>query len=670
MNLRLVSALLMSVLLACGCGGDGDAAPAGALGGPLDAPTAQPSAPSPGLRLLAGDIGGWGNLDGRGGEARFSTPGGITSDGAGNLYVAEGSTIRRIDPTGLVTTLAGSFFQSGLRDGTGDQALLGVARLVADAQGTVYFTQGSTIRKVTPAGVVTTWAGTLEASAPVDSALASARFGQLGAITRDAAGNIYVVDDDTVIRKITPGGQVTTLAGARGTFGRQDGRGAEAKIRPVDLGVDANGTVYFLEAISIALRKVTPDGQVTTVLAPLESDPSELAFYSLTPRLAVDADGTVYVTGERGILRIGPDARVTRFARAPEPGANQASVIFRAITRAPSGDLFVSSQGEVLKITADGTVSSFAGRPSLSGYSEGVFGTARFNGIVAVAPDPTGLAYLIDGDGRTVRRVGWDGVVATLAGNPDPHTMRGYADGFREQARFNANGLVVDTAGTIYVTDTSGVIRKVTPQGVVTTLAGNAMMRGDADGSGSAAQFWQPSGIAIDDQGVMYVADPGADTVRRVARSGEVSTLARLRDQPRLVTCTDPRFCSWSVSRITVGPERIPYVSTGSGGLGRIVNGVLSSVEAPGTGEVRWLAMDHKGNLYGVSRQQIMRRDPRGELAAVAGTPGQVGIRTGPLPGSLGQVSAIAAMPPLPGSSIVRLLVASEQSLLLVTLPD
>ena len=162
-------------------------------------------------------------VDGRGAAARFLWPHGITIDAAGNLYVTDVCTVRKITPAGDVTTLAGDAGVNGTSNGKGAAAsfkqLYGIAR---DAAGNLFVTDGCTIRKITPAGEVTTFAGKADVQGSADGIGAAARFGGLGGITIDPRGNLYVGDvgNDT-IRKITPAGQVTTIAGKTGVNGHR-----------------------------------------------------------------------------------------------------------------------------------------------------------------------------------------------------------------------------------------------------------------------------------------------------------------------------------------------------------------------------------------------------------------------------------------------------------------
>src|SRR5213593_3736548 len=140
---------------------------------------------------------------------------------------------------------------------------------------------------------------------------------------------------------------------------------------------------------------------------------------------------------------------------------------------------------------------NLAGLPGGLGSVDGTAGAARFNYPSGVAVDSAGNVYVADSGNSTIRKITPDGTVTTLAGSAG---QSGSADGTGSAARFNnPRGVAVDSVGNVYVADTSNAtIRKVTPAGAVTTLAGLAGSGGSADGTGSAARFLDPSGVAVD----------------------------------------------------------------------------------------------------------------------------------------------------------------------------
>jgi hypothetical protein len=201
------------------------------------------------LSLFAGNPNdGNAGFDGTGAAARFNSPVGVATDVNGNVYVADllNHTIRKITPAGVVTTLAGTAGTSGSADGTGAAASfnwpIGVA---TDAGGNVYAADLGTIRKITPAGVVTTLAGTASVYGSADGTGAAASFYQPRAVATDVNGNVYVADTfNSTIRKITPAGVVTTLVGTAGRKGFQPGVLPGGLSEPSGIAVEGS-KIYF-----------------------------------------------------------------------------------------------------------------------------------------------------------------------------------------------------------------------------------------------------------------------------------------------------------------------------------------------------------------------------------------------------------------------------------------
>jgi len=170
-------------------------------------------------------------------------------------------------------------------------------------------------------------------------------------------------------------------------------------------------------------------------------------------------------------------------------------------------------------------VTTLAGNPGWVGSIDGTGSVARFNSPAGVAVNHEGTVYVADSGNHTIRTVTPDGVVTTLAGSPG---LYGSTDGATNLARFYyPTGLAVDGAGNVYVADRNNhTIRKVTSAGVVTTIAGSAGWAGSADGVSTNARFNAPAGLALDSLGNLYVADSGNHTLRKVTPAGMVTTIA------------------------------------------------------------------------------------------------------------------------------------------------
>lgn len=275
---------------------------------------------------------------------------------------------------------------------------------------------------------------------------------------------------------------VSTFAGS-GQAGWVDGIGTSASFyNPASVAIDAAGNLYVADHEYSVIRKVTPKAVVTTLAGSGSrgfADGQGMAASFFFPfGLAVDASGFIYVADyyNNRIRKISPAGLVTTLAGSGEQGA------------------------------ADG---------------KGI--EASFNGPRDVALDASGNVYVSDGENNLIRKISQDGVVTTFAGSGMP----GAANGKGSAASFyNPDGLAVDKAGNIYVADgLNCMIRKINPDGVVTTLAGNTTS-GAADGKGLAASFYDPTGIALDAYGNLYVADYGNNKIRKVTPQGDVTTVA------------------------------------------------------------------------------------------------------------------------------------------------
>lgn len=277
------------------------------------------TAPVPVLALLAGDMTHAGDVDGTGAAARFDRPWGVVTDSAGNIYVSEieSNVIRKITPAGVVTTLAGKAGAKGSTDGTGVAARFDYpSGISTDGAGNVYVADFNnyTIRKITPAGVVTTLAGKAGAGGSIDGTVAAARFEGPLAVATDSAGNLYVADLRNTIRKITSAGVVTTLAGTAFARGSIDGTGAAARFGfSLGIATDSAGNVYVSDDNHHIIRKITPVGVVTTFAGTADvegnADGTGVAARFKSPRgLAVDSADNVYVAdyGNSTIRKITP----------------------------------------------------------------------------------------------------------------------------------------------------------------------------------------------------------------------------------------------------------------------------------------------------------------------------------------------------------------------------
>jgi len=647
-----------------------------------------------------------GFADGNGTSARFEKPAGLAIDGGGNLYVADeqGHRIRKITPAGAVSTFAGSGI-AGFAEGTAASArFLYPTGVAVDAAGNVYVADSGNhrIRVITAVdGMVGTLSGTGVAGSN-DGDAASAQFSSPKALTLGAGSAVVVADTGNHKIRVIDAGNVTTLAGD-GTEGFVDGLGTSARFSsPAGITRDAEGMVYVADAGNHRIRRITPDGQVSTLAgsgiaghvdSPLTAlYPATACQFNQPAGITVDASGRLFVTQE-GLLRkiarsatlpsvtVVPDATGTGprdvYAAVDQPLLYGSTYYFRArgtsyrdsVTGAilsfvtpqameevfagastssqrlddqqtgvvdygntptgqpvsrpytifnpgtwpltvgsvnlPSGFQLTGSFGVInpgtsatanivltagiagnyggnvvitsdapeqpsftfpvagvvldppvvttLAATATGagiatfnatvnpkgssttvwfewskdaefdgvSVSTLAG--SSAGFADGAAAAAKFDLPSGLAVDTNGNIYVADTQNHRIRKIAPDGTTSTLAGSG----IAGYADGTGAAAQFDHPvGLAINGTGVLFVTDSANHrIRAITPAGVVTTYSGLGTP-GFTDGIATAARFSSPAGLAIDSSGLLYVADTGNNRIRKVALDGSVSTLA------------------------------------------------------------------------------------------------------------------------------------------------
>lgn len=299
-------------------------------------------------------------------------------------------------------------------------------------------------------------------------------------------------------------------------------------------------------------------GVVSTLAGP---NPEEGQPFNFPNALTVDPDGYVYVSDTYTfqartvrIMRVAPDGTVSILAGF-HPGYTDADWMeaefsyTTGVALDSARNVYVADQGNncVRKITPLGEVSTLAG--GISGWVDGKGAVACFKAPTGVAVDCLDNVYVADQGNHCIRKISPDGEVTTLAGGE-----QGYADGIGASAKFNSPyGIAVDASGMLYVTDQyNDCIRKIAQDGRVTTLAGGAL-QGSGDGVGPEAQFYRPYGIAVDPFGVVFVADGGK--LRRITQGGAVTTLSYDSLGTLIGVAVDARGLVY-----TVGGKRVQFI--------------------------------------------------------------------------------------------------------------
>jgi hypothetical protein len=643
----------------------------------------------PSLGLLAGGLGGAGTLNGTGAAVRFYAPRSIASDGAGNLYVGDDNAIRKIDAAGTVTTFAGVQGQPGSADGTGAAARFNWPRgLTSDGAGNLYVSDGNALRKVVIAtGAVTTIAGVSGQSGSADGTGAAARFYSPSGLTTDGAGNLFVADggNSTIRKVVLATGAVTTFAGLAGRFDSADGTGAAARFSsPGGIASDGAGNLYVTDGGNRTVRRVVIATRNVTTLAGMPGPDSSVdgtgtyARFNGPGGIVSDGAGNLYSTDTNsngGAIRmlVIATATVTTVVGMVGQGGNVDGVGADARLGGPSdlasdgaGNLFVTDyiNATIRKVTtATAAVTTLAGAPDRSGLADGTGAAARFRTARDLTSDGAGNLYVADTYNNAIRKVTIaTGLVTTLAGGMPGGSA---ADGTGAAAHFyEPYAIAADGTDNVYVGDGSRLIRRVvTASRAVTTLAGdlNDPYPGYDDGVGAAARFSGVTGVAADGTGNLFVAD-NAKTIRKIViATATVTTFAGAAGQdgstdgtgaaarfhqPAAIVAdgTGNLFVSDNntIRKIVIATAAVTTLA-GAAGQQELADGTGASARFYRPAGV---ASDGAGTLF-VSDNHTIRKVviATGAVSTIIGLPDRTGITLGALPASLNGPGGVVVLP-------------------------
>ncbi len=555
---------------------------------------------------LAGS-GSWGATDGVGQAASFYYPSAVVVDSHDNVYVADSGNciIRKITQAGVVTTFAGNG-TIGASDGIGQAASFSYPYdLAIDSHNNIYVadTYNNKIRKISPAGIVTTLAGNGSFGA-TDGNGANASFNYPWGVAVDHNDNIYVADSENyTIRKITPTGVVSTFAG-NGSFGATDGsKGSASFTAPHGVAIDKYNDIYIIDRGNHKIRKI-----VNFILKGTPTN-ADVGVYDINLTLSDGNGGEAMQNFQITVANVNdaPTDITLSNSSITENNVTGATIGILTTTDIDAGDSFsysfcggsddanFSISGDALQAnavfdyetkasystcirTTDSGNATFDKNITISIINVNDAPTITSTVVTSVMPDsaydyvlkgkdedknfitfsvtngttlPSWLhlssrevttpttnlpvhaegmivdkndnIYAVDLQHSKIKKITPAGVVTIIAGSG----TSGAADGNGTSASFNQpSGIAQDSHGNLYVTDTlNNKIRKITPAGEVSTFAGSGSI-GGADGMGTAASFYYPYGIVVDSKDNIYVADQYNHRIRKITPAGEVSTFA------------------------------------------------------------------------------------------------------------------------------------------------
>ncbi len=418
-----------------------------------------------------------------------------------------------------------------------------------DAAGNLYIadTGNGRIRKVTPAGAIATIAGSIPGYSGDNGPAISAQLSFPAKAVAAPNGDVYIVDSgNNRIRRVTPDGTISTAAGTgQPGFSGDGGPATAAEMRyPRDIAIDRNGAILVLDTGNARIRRFTPGGNITTV-----AGSGVLGFYGDTlPAIqaqlaspwgiAVDGSGNILIADALNdrIRRIGPDGTINTIAGINGSGfqGDNGPAIYARLNRPygvasdSAGNIYIADtlNQRVRKLSASGTITTIAGTGA-TGFSgdNGPAISAQLNMPESVAVDAAGNVYVADTANHRVRKISSQGIITTIAGSD---TAAGDGGPAANALLFEPSGVAFDASGALYIADTfNNRVRKIASDGIITTFAGTGSPGYSGDNrSATQAQLNQPNGLSFDNAGNLYIADTANNVVRRVNASGTITTVA------------------------------------------------------------------------------------------------------------------------------------------------
>ncbi len=503
------------------------------------------------LTVLAGN--GLKRLAGEGGLARAASigePRHVATDAQGNVYIASEFIHRifKVDRNGIVTVVAGRGFGIGAEGGQATQTPLEHPSSVGvDAQGNVYYgenieTLGSRVRRVSTTGIVTTVAGNINATALGDGGPATnAGLSFPQAVVFDSRGNMYISESGrNRIRRVS-NGVITTFAGGGNDNVNNGIPATQASLaNPGGLLFDPAGNLLVVESGSHRIRRITSDGMIATIAGTGNNDfagdgnTAANASFSNPVGIAMDSAGNLLIADRdnQRVRRLLASGIVeTAAGRGGFTGDGGAAILARlvgpvALAMNAASTLYIADPDShrIRQVTAGGQITTLVGTGRAASSPDNTpAGNASIVGSFSVAVDAANNVYF--DENCRIRRVTTAGILNTFAGNANCQFS---GDGGPAiNAGLTASGMTFDRSGNLYIADVFNArIRRITPAGVITTIAGNGLAGYSGDGGPALQAAIRPAdGIAVDASGGVYFTEFVNHRVRKIS-NGTITTFA------------------------------------------------------------------------------------------------------------------------------------------------
>ena len=547
-------------------------------------------------------------------------PDGVAVDSSGNVYIADtiNDVIEKVTPSGTLSIIAGTpgHHAPPTPGPATSSSLYHPAGVAVDGSGNVYIadTDNEMVEEVTTGGTLSIIAGTGTSGAPTPGPATSSDLSNPSGVAVDSSGNVYIADtNNQVVEKVTPGTPGTlSIAAGTGTSGAPTpGPATSSDLSdPSGVATDSSGDVYIADQANGRIEEVTPSGTLSIIAGtggqgPPTPGPATSSNLYNPAGVAVDSSGDVYISdGLAGVVAEVASGSLSIAAGLIDYGPPTAGPATSSDLSDPSavaadrvGDLYVADplNDVIEKVTSGGTLSIFAGTGRTGVPTAGPATSSDLNHPDGVAVDSSGNVYIADTINDVIEKVTPSGTLSIIAGTPGHHAppTPGPAT---SSSLYHPAGVAVDGSGNVYIADTDNeMVEEVTTGGTLSIIAGTGTSGAPTPGPATSSDLSNPSGVAVDSSGNVYIADTNNQVVEKVT-PGTPGTLS---------------------------------IAAGTGTSGAPTPGPATSSDLS---DPLGVATDSSGDVYIADQAngRIEEVTPSGTLSIIAGTGGQGPPTPGP----------------------------------------